>query len=291
MNAPRYKCNFKIPFTLLLLILCGTAVCRGTQASEQGIAEVNGTKLFYEILGKGPTVVLIHGGLGDSRLWDDQIKRLAKHHKVLRYDLRSFGKSTSATAPFSHIEDLRALLDFLHINKATLVGLSLGGMIAADFALEYPARVERLVLVDAGLRGDKQPPPRDAKEAYEAIRRGAEPFADVAMRSDFYRAVKPNSAIYKRLRGMVIDNYRSLASPSLSRYPETPTIDRLGSISAQTLVVIGDQDDQRLKNISDMLAAKIPSARLVTIQGSSHHPPVEKPKAFNKVVLEFIDAH
>lgn len=280
----------KTTFALLLLILCGAAVYQ-VQASEQGFAEVNGTRLFYETLGKGPTVVLIHGGLVDSRLWDDQMKQLAKRHKVLRYDLRSFGKSTTATAPFSHIEDLRALLDFLHINKATLVGLSLGGMIAADFALEYPDRVERLVLVDAGLRGDKQPPPRDAKEAYEAIQRGAEPFADVAMRSDFYRAVKQNSAIYKRLRGMVIDNFRSLASPPLWRYPETPTIDRLGSISAQTLVVVGAQDDQRLKNISDLLAAKIPSARLVTIQGSSHHPPVEKPKAFNKVVLEFIDSH
>lgn len=275
----------------LLLSLCAPGYGR-EQASKNGFAEVNGTKLFYELAGKGPAVVLIHGGLVDRRLWDDQMKEFSKRREVLRYDLRGFGKSASPTEPFSHIEDLRALLDFFQIEKASLVGLSLGGIIAADFALEYPNRVERLVLVGAGLRGDKQPPPRDAREAYEAAQRGAEPFAEVAMRSDLYSAVKPGSEVYRRLRVMVVENHKALATfrPDLWKYPQPPAIDRLDNISTPTLVVIGSKDAQNLKNIANRLATKIPSARLVTIEGSSHHPPVEKPKLFNKAVLNFIPA-
>src|SRR5215475_15365193 len=144
------------------------------QSQSNGLAEVNGTKLYYEVKGKGPAVVLIHGGLVDSRLWDDEMVPLSKHYLVVRYDLRAFGKSASTTEPFSHIEDLRALLDFLKIDRATLVGLSLGGIIAADFALEYPEKISSLVLVGAGLRGDSQPPDKEAIAAYLAASRGAE---------------------------------------------------------------------------------------------------------------------
>src|SRR5712691_3775284 len=146
---------------LFLVLMLGFFVLGGEMAvakekEHAGIAYVNGTSLYYELAGKGPAVVLVHGGLVDSRLWDDQMKAFSKSYHVVRYDLRGFGRSRAATDPFSHIEDLRAVLDFLKIERATVIGLSLGGIIAADFTLEYPERVERLVLVGAGLRGDKQ---------------------------------------------------------------------------------------------------------------------------------------
>jgi pimeloyl-ACP methyl ester carboxylesterase len=275
------------------VLLCACAVAAGAQAGNgSGFAEVNGTKLYYEALGRGPAVVLIHGGLVDSRLWDDQMRPLSKHFRVVRYDLRAFGRSAAATEPFSHLEDLRGLLDFLKIEKATLVGLSLGGIVAADFALEHPERVERLVLAGPGLRGDKQPPPKDVAASIEAMQKGAEAFVDATMKRELYAAVRPGTDAHARLRRMLLDNFKALTSlrPGFVQYPERPTAERLSEIKAPTLVLIGSRDGQNLRNIADTLATSIPGARKVMIEGSSHHPPVEKPKEFNRALLDFLKA-
>jgi pimeloyl-ACP methyl ester carboxylesterase len=278
--------------TCALLCAVCVAVCAqsaGTYAS--GFAEVNGTNLYYETAGSGPAVVLIHGGLVDSRLWDEQMQPLAKRFRVVRYDLRGFGRSAAATESFSHLEDLRSLLDFLKIERAALVGLSLGGVIAADFALEHPERVERLVLVGAGLRGDKQPPPPDGARALEAANRGAGAFADATMTRALYAAVRPGSKAHAILRRMLLDNFKTISTPrpGFVKYPEPPTAERLADIKAPTLVVIGSEDAPNLKNIADTLASQIQGARKVTILGSSHHPPVEKPKELNRALLNFLN--
>lgn len=275
---------------LAFLALCFFCPPAGAQSrgTQSGLAEVNGTSLYYEAAGKGRAVVLIHGGLVDGRLWDAQMGPLSKHFRVVRYDLRGFGRSADAPEPFSHIEDLRALLDFLKVERASLVGLSLGGIVAADFALEHPARVERLVLVGPGLRGDKQPPPKDVAASIEAASRGAEAFADATMKRELYAAVRPGSGAHKLLRRMLLDNYKALSTFRLLKYPEPPTAERLGQIKAPTLVVIGSRDGSNLLNIADTLASGIPGARKVTIQGSSHHPPVERPKEFNRILSDFL---
>jgi pimeloyl-ACP methyl ester carboxylesterase len=272
-------------------------MCGGTQAvakenAQTGVAEVHGTKLYYETAGKGPAVVLVHGGLVDSRLWNDQMKEFAKHHRVVRYDLRGFGRSGAAPQPFSHIEDLRALMDFLKIERATVVGLSLGGIIAADFALEHPERIDRLVLVGAGLRGDKQPPDKDAIKAYEAASKGiAEEFVNVTMKSGLYATVREGTPAYTRLRQMLLENFKAVSTfaPGFLKYPAQPTIERLGQIKAATLVIIGGEDAQSLKNVAGTLVAGIRGARKVVIPGASHHPPVETPDKFNKAVLSFLN--
>lgn len=256
--------------------------------SASGFAEVNGTRLYYESAGAGPAVVLVHGGLVDARLWDAQVGPLSKRLRVVRYDLRGFGRSAAAPEPFSHLEDLRALLDFLNIERASLVGLSLGGIIAADFALEHPERVERLVLVGPGLRGDKQQPPADAAAAAGAMSRGAEAFADATMTRELYAAVRPGSDAYRLLRRMLLDNFKAIPTFRLLKYPEPPTAERLGQIRAPTLVVIGSRDGRNLLHIADRIASTVPGARKVTIQGSSHHPPVEKPKELNRALLDFL---
>src|SRR5687768_12356949 len=273
-----------------LVCACAAAAdaARPAPKDASGFAEVNGTRLYYETRGRGPAVVLIHGGLVDSRLWDEQMRPLSKRLRVVRYDLRGFGRSAAASGPFSHLEDLRALLDFLKIERASLVGLSLGGIIAADFALEHPARVARLVLVGPGLRGDKQPPPRDAAAALEAMRHGAEAFADANMTRELYAAVRPGADAHARLRRMLLDNYKALPTFQLAQFPDRPTVERLSDIKAPTLVVVGARDGRNLLNIADTLAAAVPGARKVTIEGSSHHPPVERPEETNRALLDFL---
>jgi 3-oxoadipate enol-lactonase len=235
--------------------------------------------------------VLIHGGLVDSRQWDDQMAPLAKRHRVVRYDLRGYGKSASPSTPFSHIEDLAALFDFLHVERATVVGLSLGGMVAADFALEHPGRVENLVLVGSGLRGDTQPPDTKSLRAYQVgAREGAEPYFQAFLEADLLAGVRNRPQARERMHRMMVENFKALAalSGNLLQYPSPPTLARLGDIHARTLVVIGSLDSLNLKNIADTLATKVPSARKRVIEGASHHPPVETPREFNRILLEFL---
>src|SRR5260221_10492842 len=110
-----------------------------------GTAEVNGTKLYYETTGKGPSLVLIHGGLLNRSEWDEQFNTFAEHYHVIRYDVCSYGKSEARRLPFSHVEDFYQLLHFLNIERTVLIGGSMGGGIVIDFALEHPEMVQALI--------------------------------------------------------------------------------------------------------------------------------------------------
>jgi 3-oxoadipate enol-lactonase len=273
--------------TLCLVLACAAQSVK----ADSGVAAVNGTRLYYETAGKGAAVVLVHGGLVDSRQWDDQMPMLSKRYRVVRYDLRGYGRSQAPTGPFSHVEDLRALLDFLKIDRATIVGLSLGGMVASDFALEHPDRVERLVLVGSGLRGDTQPPDEKTLNAYRVgAKEGAEKYFEAFLQADLLAGVRDRPAARERMHRMMVDNFKAITylTSGLIQYPETKTIDRLGQIKAPTLVVVGGIDSKNLKNIADILATKIPGARKVVIEDASHHSPVEVPEEFNRVLLDFL---
>ncbi|HEY7490512.1 MAG TPA: alpha/beta hydrolase [Candidatus Tectomicrobia bacterium] len=122
-----------------------------------GFADVNGTRLYYEVAGTGHPLVLIHGFSLDTRMWDDQFEVFAQGYQVLRYDLRGFGKSAVPTdTPYTHPDDLYALMTHLGIEHADIVGLSLGGAVALDFAVTYPRATDVLIPVDAALLGGYQ---------------------------------------------------------------------------------------------------------------------------------------
>lgn len=276
---------------LALCAACGAVCAQPAARPASGFAEVNGTRLYYESRGKGPAVVFVHGGLVDSRLWDEQMKPLSKRFRVVRYDLRGFGRSNAEPVRFWPTEDLRALLDYLKIEKATVVGLSLGGIVGADFALEHPERVERLVLVGSGLRGFKTEPDEKAAAARRVgASEGAERYFEAFLHSDLLAGLRDRPRAREAMRRMMVENYKAIAyiSAGHSWSPEPPTAERLGRIKAPTLVVVGSLDGKSLLDISDTLAAKIPGARKVTIPGASHHPPVETPKEFNRALLDFL---
>src|SRR2546430_16872081 len=130
---------------------------------ETGYAVVDGGRLYYETSGKGPTLVLIHAGFLDSRMWDAQFQLFSENYRVIRYDVRGFGRSDVARTKFSDYKDLRQLLDHLRVKTASLVGVSNGGRIASDFAVEYPSMVDRLVPVSPGIAGCKSSDPAEAE--------------------------------------------------------------------------------------------------------------------------------
>jgi pimeloyl-ACP methyl ester carboxylesterase len=123
------------------------------KAKSETVA-VNGTRLYYELEGSGPVVTLLHGFSLDYRMWDGQLDTFAREFRVLRYDLRGFGRSGGAgPEPYAPADDLRALLDHLDIESTAVVGLSMGGGFAIDFALAYPERTTALVAADSALAG------------------------------------------------------------------------------------------------------------------------------------------
>jgi len=125
---------------------------------ESGTAKVNGTQLYYEVAGQGPPLVLMHGFLLDTRMWDDQFATFAQQYRVLRYDARGFGKSALPTEElYLHADDLKALLKYLELPQAHLVGLSMGGGIATDFAILYPELVRTLTVADPLPNGYSSP--------------------------------------------------------------------------------------------------------------------------------------
>lgn len=147
---------------------------------SQGMADVNGTRLYYEIGGTGHAVVFIPGFTLDTRMWDDQFEHFARQFQVVRYDMRGFGKSAVPTeAVYSHAEDLKALLEHLGIRQAYLVGLSKGGAVALDFTLTYPGYVKALVLLDTVLPGFDWSAEGRARDGlvWEAARQGGIPAA------------------------------------------------------------------------------------------------------------------
>jgi pimeloyl-ACP methyl ester carboxylesterase len=277
---------------LTLLFVIQTSAQGADKGTVSGIALVNGAKLYYEMRGKGPTLVLIHGGLVDSRMWDDQFNAFAKHYRVIRYDLRGFGRSEFSMGPLSHIDDLYALLKFLRVEKATVLGLSLGGMVATDFTLEHPEMVERLILAGSALRGFQYP--RDPKRLAidkAAEEQGKEKAIRMWLDYELFATAKNNPVFQKRMKEMLSDNYRTWGptpAPIVWTWPQTPTVERLGEIKKPTLVIIGDKDVPGTIAIADALHTKITGAKKIVIKNVSHHLNMEKPKEFNQAVLDFM---
>src|SRR5215469_14255251 len=117
------------------------------------VADVNGARLWYDEAGSGPAVLLLHGGLGDSGLWDPVVPLLAERFRTIRTDLRFYGRSTGPFVPWSWQDDVVGVLDALGVERAGLVGLSLGGKLALDVALAHPERLWAVAGVAPGLGG------------------------------------------------------------------------------------------------------------------------------------------
>lgn len=259
-----------------------------------GMAEVSEPVLYYETAGKGPAVVLIHGGNLDRRMWDGQFQLFARQFQVIRYDVRTYGLSDMPTKPYSDVEDLASLLRDLHIKKAHLVGLSLGGRIIIDFALQHPDMVQSLVAIGPGLSGfDWTPNEKWDNAVLQALRAGrVDKVTDLWLTSGYMKPAMENPVIASRLRELALDNYHNwLGNPMLARPIDPPAIKRLPQIKAPTLIIVGSRDVPDIHKIVKLLKVGISNSREVVIAGSGHIVNMEKPAEFNGVVLDFLNEH
>jgi pimeloyl-ACP methyl ester carboxylesterase len=259
---------------------------------QQGMAEVNGTQLYYEVAGSGRPLVLIHGFTLDARMWDDQFETFAERYQVIRYDARGFGRSAVPTGEsYAPADDLRALMSFLGVEHAFIVGLSMGGGIAIDFALSYPEATDALIAVDSLLGGYRwQEFGASLASVWSAARRsGVEAAKDVWLDLPLFEPAREKADIASRL-GQIIADYSGwhLVNENPVRSLDPPAAERLDDIAAPTLIVVGERDLPDFRAIADALHEGIPGAQKVVLPGVGHMSNMENPARFNQAVVGFL---
>lgn len=263
-----------------------------------GFAEVNGTQLYYEVAGSGYPLVMIHAGVADRRLWDEQWDVFAERYTVIRYDMRGFGKSSIVAGAFSHHDDLSALLTWLGIEQAYLMGCSRGGSTAIDVTLDHPELVKALIVVGSSPGGAPETeaqPPRQAEEIMSSFKAGElERTSELEVQVWVDGPNRTPDQVERRVRDLVYEMnlialQNEVAGEGEEQALEPPAYDRLGEIRVPTLVIVGDQDQPYVVSSADLLEQRIAGARKVVMSGTAHVPSLEQPAEFNRIVLDFLD--
>ena len=289
--------------TILLMIgILATQGCRHRQLVEDGVVQTgaveryvtvpSGGRLYVQSRGQGRPVVLIHGGQLDRRMWDREFDALADQYHVIRYDVRGFGLSPAgADTSFQSYADLGALLDSLGIARASIVGLSLGGRIAVDFAIAHPEHVDRLVLLAPGVSGYPWSAgdtawTRAMEHAIEA--RDTVAITDLWLRTTFMSPAMANSAIAPRVRELSLANSGAFLRARMGRELEPPAWQRLRELQAPTLVVVGTSDDPDIRTIVDSIARQAPHARELVVPDAGHMLNMERPALILQAIRDFL---
>jgi 3-oxoadipate enol-lactonase len=266
------------------------------EASQSGIASINGAEIHYEIAGTGPALVMLHAGVADSRMWRAQVGFFSQYYKVITYDLRGFGKSGMPAGPYAHYLDLAALLDTLGCDNSILLGWSMGGSVAIDFALEFPGRVRGLILSGSAVDGYRMEDERTKEywtqidKAIEAgeLERAAELEIEQWIIGDRGAADRFGESDLDLFREMLVTHYQLDQGQGEEQGPDKLSIDRLGEIRVPTMIVVGDLDSPDILKIADILERDIPNAKKSVIHSTAHLPSFEKPDEFNELVFGFL---
>lgn len=268
---------------------------------RQGFITVNGARLWYEESGVsgGHAVTFVHAGICDHRQWDSQMAAFGERYRVIRFDLRGHGQSELPAGPVSLSDDLGGLLDALGVERSAIIGCSMGGGTAIDFALKQPGRVAALVLVGSAVSG-AAPEIGPGEETFIAELQAADASGD----DDRLNAAEVRLFVdgLNRTPEQVAPGVRALVAEmnlnNIKRSGEwqqaqptpltPPAIGRLSEIHTPTLVVVGGDDTFNVRKLADTLASEIAGARKVVMAGLTHVPNMERPDEFNQAALDFL---
>jgi pimeloyl-ACP methyl ester carboxylesterase len=241
-----------------------------------GLTPRKGALIWWAQYGKGPPLILLHGGLGHSGWWANQVPVFARSHRVIVIDSRGHGRSTRDATPYTYelmADDVLAVMDALGVRKASLVGWSDGAIIGLDIAIRHPERLDRLFAFAAnadpsGVRGDTLASPTFARFVIRA--------------GDDYRRLSATPNAYPQFTAAIEKMWDS--------EPHFTQADLRG-VRVRTAIADGDHDEAIKREHTEMMARLIPGAKLVILPGVSHFAMVQDPALFNGAVLAFLKGH
>jgi len=256
--------------------------------ADTGYVLVDGGKLFYESAGNGKSIVLLHDGMVNHQIWDEQFFMLAKTYRVVRYDRRGYGKSSDPETKYSHIADLNQLFIQLKIDKAIVFGMSSGGRLAIDFTLTYPEKVDGLVLVGAVVSGFGYTSHMYNRGGHFDPQKITDPVKvhEYFINDDPYEIYSENTTAKEKVMKLL---------PNFSRENRVPTqpagkvaVRSLSEIKVPALILVGEYDIPDVHAHAGVINAGIANSKREIIPKSGHLIPIEQPALFNEAVLNFL---
>lgn len=270
------------------------------RSTKNDFVELAGARLFYEIAGDGEPVVLLHGGFLDGRMWDEQFSFFAQRSRVIRYDRRCAGQTETApsTEPYAHYQDLYHFLQALHIQQATLVGLSEGARIATDLTIAHPELVQRLVVISPSVSGytfgdewiHKCSTDMLQALAQKDLAGAVEAFLKLWVDGPYRAPEQVDQAVRERIREMVTHTFPLTRLAPNTRELDPPAIGRLTEIAVPALIVVGKQDTPDIHENGRLLHQHIAESELVTVPDTGHTLAMEKPRELNVLIERFLFA-
>jgi 3-oxoadipate enol-lactonase len=277
------------------LLLIAFLAAAGSLDAQTRTLNVGDATINYDVAGKGPTVVFIHGWSHNISVWDDQVPAFKTRYRVVRYDSRGFGRSTGFADETAEPQDLLVLLEALHVNRAYIVGHSRGGSVALRFANAYPNRVAGLILYGAFPQGYPAPPEVGQEFAsFPGIAKqyGLDSVGKLVMANGIAWVPPGRTDVTERYRRLwAAYNGKDLLDPHppSGRVPQVP-IAQLGNIRVPTLVIVGDHEVPFIGAVADTLARRIPGAKKVVLSNAGHGAHFAQPASFNSALMDFIYA-
>jgi proline-specific peptidase len=268
-------------------------------------AEINGIKLYYEIHGDGYPLFMLHGYGATSKVWIGQIGALSDHFKVIVYDQRSSGKSDHPDEDYTLdtlVEDLKGLMDFLKVDKAHLMGQSMGGWVSQNFTLKYPDKVNKLVLIGTNHKGAGLNILKNTLiDLYELAKTDKEEafwkYAKLMHHRKFLKEMKanPKKKFYDLWSAVdLIEEFtdNEMTPEDYERFAKAGSmhdlLDRLSEINQPSIIIGGDKDKMSPKLVLDEMHEALPNSRLELIDNAAHHVFIEQAPKVNQLFIDFL---
>jgi pimeloyl-ACP methyl ester carboxylesterase len=229
------------------------------------------------------TIVLLHPGWGDSRIWDQVLARLPDRHRVVRYDTRGYGSSPPPAAPFTQVDDLTAVLDQLTVPRAVLVGHSGGASAAISLALDRPERVSALVLLAPGIQDYPWPQDDPYGPEFEVAFTSGDTDSLSALGLRTWAVASADPAAKAQIRAAAAAFLRQ----GDFEQPNPPTFSRLAELRVPAVVMLGDREYPMVDHCARTIADGIPGCELIMVPGADHMLPLRAPD----LVADLISSH
>lgn len=292
----------KLPAAFILLLILFLSVCYTTKQHNltSGMIAAGGFQVYYERQGRGEALLLLHAGLQDHTMWKAQVESLSTQFEVVTIDLPFHGRTSGTDTTLLAQDVVRIVLDSLHLQKVSIVGLSMGASVVQDFIIAYPDRVRKTVLLAAGINGYEQKHPVDsvsmawyqrfaqALEAKDTVKAAVEftkAWAEGVYRSKDSLKSPASQYVYNTtLKNLRL--HKMQGWPRLQMAP--PAVERLASIKVPVLIIDGDKDLPYITAASSYMKQTIPGAKRILMKDVAHMLNLEKPAELNNLILHFL---